>query len=108
MLISCQTFFTHQGLGFRVVNTLNESLGCVTTSPFDSTHAPKISIPPSNPQNLLFWDPKTGRKVMENQRDAPMSTWTSRIGFNVMGGLLCLWEGGDVVMNPVVIGGRKS
>lgn len=63
--------------------------------------------------NLLFWNPKTGErgrqtsvlrpvqtdwgslappllsapghKVTQNQRDAPMHTWTSRIGFPVMG-----------------------
>jgi WD40 repeat protein len=36
-------------------------------------------------KNLLYWDPKTGKKIMQNQRDAPMDTDTSRVGFNVMG-----------------------
>lgn len=40
-------------------------------------------------KNLLYWDPRTGKKVMQNQRDAPMATDTSRVGFNVMG----IWPG---------------
>ncbi len=35
--------------------------------------------------NLLYWDPRQGRKIAHNQRDAPMHTSTSRIGFDVMG-----------------------
>lgn len=39
-------------------------------------------------KNLLYWDPKTGKKVMQNQRNAALDTDTSRIGFNVMG----IWQ----------------
>eukprot|EP00200_Dunaliella_tertiolecta_P007628 CAMPEP_0202381592 /NCGR_PEP_ID=MMETSP1127-20130417/37027_1 /ASSEMBLY_ACC=CAM_ASM_000462 /TAXON_ID=3047 /ORGANISM="Dunaliella tertiolecta, Strain CCMP1320" /LENGTH=1435 /DNA_ID=CAMNT_0048980603 /DNA_START=339 /DNA_END=4646 /DNA_ORIENTATION=+ len=35
--------------------------------------------------NLLYWDTKTGKKIAYNQRDAPWSTWTTDIGFSVMG-----------------------
>ncbi|KAG1659723.1 hypothetical protein FOA52_012263 [Chlamydomonas sp. UWO 241] len=35
--------------------------------------------------NMLFWDPKTGRKVSQNQRDAPYASMTSVLGFEVMG-----------------------
>jgi hypothetical protein len=34
---------------------------------------------------MLFWDPKTGRKVSQNQRDAPFASMTSILGFEVMG-----------------------
>ncbi|KAJ9507961.1 hypothetical protein QJQ45_021288 [Haematococcus lacustris] len=35
--------------------------------------------------NLLYWDPKTGRKIPHSQRDAAWHTWTCRLGFPVMG-----------------------
>jgi len=35
--------------------------------------------------NLLYWDPRTGKKIPYNQRDAAWDTWTSRLGFPVMG-----------------------
>jgi len=35
--------------------------------------------------NLLYWDPKTGRKIAQNQRNAPLATCTAKLGFEVMG-----------------------
>jgi len=34
---------------------------------------------------LLYFDPLTGRQVKENQRDTQWATWTSTLGFDVMG-----------------------
>ena len=33
---------------------------------------------------ILYWDPLTGKQVLQNQRDAQWESWTSVLGFNVM------------------------
>ena len=45
---------------------------------------------------LLYWDPISGKQIKQNQRDARWETWTSTLGFPVMG----IWgegsDGGDI------------
>lgn len=43
-----------------------------------------------NGREILFWDPLTGKQITENQRDTSWSTWTSKLGFGVMG----IWADG--------------
>ncbi|GAX81084.1 hypothetical protein CEUSTIGMA_g8518.t1 [Chlamydomonas eustigma] len=45
------------------------------------------SVLQSNDQayELLYFDPRTGRQVKENQRDTVWATWTCTLGFDVMG-----------------------
>ncbi|CAG9465779.1 unnamed protein product [Pedinophyceae sp. YPF-701] len=40
---------------------------------------------------VLYFDPRTGKKVPENQRDLLMATWTGPFGFPVMG----IWPDGS-------------
>ena len=34
---------------------------------------------------VLYWDPKTGKQITANQRNAGWHTWTCNLGFSVMG-----------------------
>ncbi|KAK9820398.1 hypothetical protein WJX72_009942 [[Myrmecia] bisecta] len=40
---------------------------------------------------ILYWDPQTGRQVTANQRDTAWHTWTTVLGFDVMG----IWPDGS-------------
>jgi len=45
----------------------------------------------SSDYEILYWDPRTGRQVRQNQRDTEWDTWTCVLGFPVMG----IWKEGS-------------
>lgn len=61
-----------------------------TVSHIDWSADSRLLQSTDNAYEILYWNPRTGRQILENQRDTNWATFTCIVGYSVMG----IWESG--------------